>query len=450
MSASVWRGVMPSYRIRNFYVRMSRRIVRIALCLASLTAGMIEINAQDRSPASQSPPASSALTLAEALAKGLAHHPALAPYAWEITAREAAIKQADRPLNPSLGLEVEDIAGTGAYGGARQAQSTLSISQPLELGGKRALRTGVASAARTQAELELEFQQQEVLFQIRSSFVSVLVAQEKQRLLAEGLKLAEEVVATVQAKVEAGKVSPVELVKAQAGQASALKDWELAKQELAAARNQLAWTWGDAASAFTSVQGDLQSLSPVPARAECQGQLLTNAAVRGMEATLTRSGAELKLVQKSRLPDVTVSAGYRHINASEDHALLFGASVPLPVFQRQRGAEAEAAARLEKARAEEVALKHRLQGALFGQLAVLERTRAEAVSYEQQLLPSAVEVFDKTREGYAGGKFAYLDLLDSQRMLLKLRLEHIDTLHRHHLARAELDRLLGINPISLK
>lgn len=178
--------------------------------------------------------------------------------------------------------------------------------------------------------------------------------------------------------------------------------------------------------------------------------LLANAAVRGAEATLVRSREELKLAKKSRLPDVTVSAGYRHFTAGEDHALLFGASVPLPVFQRQRGAEAEAAARVEKARAEEAALKHRLQGQLLGHLAVLERTLAEARSYESELLPSAREVFAKTREGYAGGKFSYLELLDAQRMLRNLQLEQLETLSRHHLARAELDRLLGLNPLALK
>jgi cobalt-zinc-cadmium efflux system outer membrane protein len=429
---------------------MHRSIVRVSVCLISLVAGTAVTIAQEKPLANQSPPATGGLTLSQALTKSLAQHPALAPYAWEIRAREAAIQQAGRLPNPSVGLEVEDVAGTGPYGGARQAQTTLSVSQPLELGGKRSLRSGVAKAARTQAELELEWQQQEVLFQVRTAFIAVLVAQEKERQFTDSFKLAEEVVATVAAKVEAGKVSPVEQVKAQSSRAVAQKDLGLTRQELSAARQQLAWAWGEKSPAFTQAAGELLPLSAVPKRDESMALLLANAAVRGAEATLMRSSEELKLARKSRLPDVTVSAGYRHFSAGEDHALLFGASVPLPVFQRQRGAEAEAAARVEKARAEEAALKHRLQQQLLGHLAVLERTLSEAQSYEKELLPSAREVFEKTREGYAGGKFTYLELLDAQRVLLNLRLEQLETLSRHHLARAELDRLLGLNPLALK
>jgi cobalt-zinc-cadmium efflux system outer membrane protein len=433
--------------VRHSLNRMYRRIVCFTVGLASLFAGSGISIAQEK-PAAVI--AAGELTLAQALAQGLARHPALAPYDWEIKAREAAIKQVSRPPNPSVGLEVEDVAGTGPYGGTRQAQTTLALSQPIELGGKRALRASVAGAARTEAEREREFYQQEVLFQVRTAFIAVLVAQEQERQLTDSFKLAAEVVTAVQAKVEAGKVSPVELVKAEASRASARKELDLTRQELAAARNQLAWALGEKTPGFTRASGELLTLSPVPQRDEAMSLLLANASVRAAQATLLRSGEELKLAKKSRLPDVTVSAGYRHFSAGEDHALLFGASVPLPVFQRQRGAEAEAAARLEKARAEEAALKHRLQGELLGHLAVLERTTLEAQSYTRQLLPAAREVFAKTREGYTGGKFSYLELLDAQRELLKLQREELEALARHHLARAELDRLLGLNPVSLK
>lgn len=407
---------------------------RVWTCLILSCAGLLR--AAEPSPG---------LTLDDALRKGLMHHPALAPYAWEIQARDAAINQSSRPPNPILGVEVEDVAGTGRFGGTREAQTTLSVSQPLELGGKRKLRTEIAQTARTEAELQLEFQKQEVTFEVRKAFLAVLLAQEKVRLLGESAKLAREVADTVKAKVEAGKVSPVELVKARSAQATSEKDRQLAVLELESARNQLAITWGATSADFKAAQGDLAAFQPQPDRRECVGLLMTNAAVRLSQTGVRRSEEELRLAGKNRLPDVTISAGYRNFSSGNDHAMLFGASVPLPIFRQQTDAMTVANARLEKARAEEAALRQRLHGEMLGHLSVLERAREESRSFNDEQLPAAREIFTKTREGYAGGKFSYLDLLDAQRVLLESRLQHLDVLYRYQLARAELDRLLGLS-----
>src|SRR5215213_3524701 len=80
------------------------------------------------------------LTLREALALALTENPELGPFAWQARANEARILQAGLRHNPELGLQVEDIFGTGSFSGGGEAQTTLQLSHVIELGGKRTAR----------------------------------------------------------------------------------------------------------------------------------------------------------------------------------------------------------------------------------------------------------------------------------------------------------------------
>jgi hypothetical protein len=52
-------------------------------------------------------------------------------------AAEARARQAGASPNPELSLDVENFAGTGVFQGFRSTETTLAVSQRIELGGKR-------------------------------------------------------------------------------------------------------------------------------------------------------------------------------------------------------------------------------------------------------------------------------------------------------------------------
>ncbi len=97
--------------------------------------------ARGRSPAAEP---SGALTLADAIALTLTRNPDLAAAAWNVEAGGARVTQAGLLPNPQAGVTVEDIAGTGSRSGAKQAETTLRLGQPFELGGKRAAQRAVS------------------------------------------------------------------------------------------------------------------------------------------------------------------------------------------------------------------------------------------------------------------------------------------------------------------
>jgi len=61
-------------------------------------------------------------------------------------AANARAQQARALPNPTIGLEAENVYGTGPYTGLGNADTTVSISQPLELFGQRGARINAARA----------------------------------------------------------------------------------------------------------------------------------------------------------------------------------------------------------------------------------------------------------------------------------------------------------------
>jgi outer membrane protein, heavy metal efflux system len=114
-----------------------------------------------RAPAAPSPPAQppvgelkGALSLEEVLRAALLRNPALSSTAFEVRAAEARTLQASLLPNPELELEVR---------GVRASESTLQLSQLVELGGKRAKRVRAAGLERGLATWDYEAKRLEVL-----------------------------------------------------------------------------------------------------------------------------------------------------------------------------------------------------------------------------------------------------------------------------------------------
>src|SRR5882672_6297856 len=136
------------------------------------------------------------LTLPQTLALALLQNPELSAFAWEVRAAEARTLQAGLRPNPELGLDVENLAGTGAFRGGRSAETTLRLSQVIELGGKRSRRLRVAALERDLAAWDYETKRLEVLTAVAQTFVEVLRAQERLRAEEELVRLAAQVLAT--------------------------------------------------------------------------------------------------------------------------------------------------------------------------------------------------------------------------------------------------------------
>jgi cobalt-zinc-cadmium efflux system outer membrane protein len=405
-----------------------------------------------RPPQEQSSPDSTSIkpieptgvvTLRQALALALVKNPELAAFSWEVRAREAESLQARLLPNPELDVEVENFGGTGFFRGLDEAETTVQLGQLVELGGKRSQRKRAATLEQDLAGWDYEIQRIQVLTETSKAFIDVLAAQQRVALNQEFVGLAQEVLDVVTERVRAGKVSPIEEVKARVSLSSRLIERKKAENELTAAREVLAAAWGGTAPIFTEAQGDLELSSEIPPFEVLRERMARNPEMARWIVELESSRASLALEEARRFPDVTLRGGVRHINPTDDWAFVAGLAIPIPVFDRNQGATLEAKYRLAKAKEQRRALHVRVQAALVSTYQRLTAARTEAISLKNDVLPGARSAFEATGEGFRQGKFDYLDVLDAQRTFFEAQARYTEALAELRKAIADAEGLLG-------
>jgi len=383
------------------------------------------------------------LTLADALSLAIRHNPTLAAFAEEIRARDAAALQAGLPPNPDLDLELENFGGQDELQDLEGAETTIALSQLIELGGKRSKRRQVASLEKELAGWDYRSSKLDVLAATARSFIQVLAAQQQVALNQELVSLAEKTQAAVGERVEAGKVSPLENSRVQVELAAARSEANRAQRELAAARLRLGAAWGMAPVKFDRVVGDLAAVQPLPPAETVQDLLADNPDLLRWQSERERHEAALALASSQALPDLSLKVGVRNFQDTDSNALMVGIQVPLPFFNRNQGGVAEARAKLRKSRELQQAAEAELRTGLGETWQMLTAAYVEAVTIRDQILPGAQEAYEATAFGYREGKFDLLEMLDSQRTLFTVKRQYLQALETYHLAQTELQRFTG-------
>jgi cobalt-zinc-cadmium efflux system outer membrane protein len=384
--------------------------------------------------------AAGALTLDEARARVLGRSPALAARQAALRAADGAALQARALPNPVLALEAEDFGGGLGY---TDAQTTLSLEQTIETGGKRGARSAVAARAREAAELDLAALRADLLAETTQRYVDLLGAQERLSIRREVLAITTDLETTVRALAAAGEVAPLEIQRAESERIVAAAELRRAEAECDQARSALASLWGDVEPDFDSAAGALAIPDPPPDPEEVAARVDASPAVASSRAAVARQEAEWDAQRREARPDLALLGGVRRLESSNDTVFVAAVGLPLPLFDRRRGAIAEASARRDEAEAAATAARLTRQ-------ASARRTRIEALVAAEDarvlrdvLLARSRTTYDLMLEGYRRGKFGWLDLLAARRDMVSAELRTIDALVAAQRATAELSALMG-------
>ncbi len=383
------------------------------------------------------------ITLRQALALALMKNPELKAFSLEIRVREARRLQAGLLPNPEIEIEVENFGGEDALQDFDSAESTIQLSQLIELAGKRSKRRRVASLDRDLAGWDYEAKRVDVLSETTQAFVGVLAAQERFSLMEEFVSLAEQVLNTISERFKAGKVSPLEETRAGVSYSTSLIDLERAKHRLDASRKKLASLWDSRTPLFERVDGELERIAPIPSAAQLEDLISKNPDIARWIVEMEQRQEAVKLEKAGRIPDLTLSGGIRRFKETDENAFVMGLSIPLPLFDRNQGGVQEALQRQAKAAEEQRASELVVLNALAEAYQELSTAYAEAKALQQDILPGAQTAFDGAKEGYRQGKFGYLDVLDAQRTFFEARSQYVEALASYHKSKAQVERLTG-------
>ncbi len=384
----------------------------------------------------------SELTLRVALSLALQRNPELAAFQNERSATEGALLQAGALPNPVLDI-ARDNLGNARKAEAGDRSTTIQVGQLIELGGKRAARIRAAGASRELANWDYEAKRIEILSLAAQRFVDVLAAQQRRALAEEAVALSRQVSDAVARRVQAGKVSPVEETKARLAQASAEVELEQARREAIAARNALGGLWANPNPGFETAAGDLEKTASLPAYEQLARRVRDNPELARWSSEIERRRAGVDAEKARTVPDLTVTAGVTRFSQFDDRAYVVGISLPLPLFNRNRGGILEASRRLDKAGDELRAAENRVLTDLtrtYQRLAAIDK---EIGTLRTVLLPGAQSAFDAAAKGYQLGKFGFLDVLDAQRTLFQTRTQNLRALTDYQRGVSEIERLIG-------
>jgi outer membrane protein TolC len=275
---------------------------------------------------------------------------------------------------------------------------------------------------------------------VLESYYDLALVEERSRIQRENVELLGQLVRSAQARVEAGAPQQ-DLLKAQI-------EHRLAQNELdsmkAQARSQRAIL---NALLNRPAEEPLEMPEELPARpAAADDRLIAmgvaaNPDLAELAAQVAGRKEALELARLRYVPDIIPSfAMTGGISQSVGAAVMLPTNVPAI-----RGAIAEANAMLHESRAMERQLRQDRAAAFVTALVFMRSAEHQAAVLEGDVLPLARQAMDNSHQAYAAGTASYLELIDTQRLLLNLRLTLAQLRAEREKRLAELESLAGVD-----
>jgi cobalt-zinc-cadmium efflux system outer membrane protein len=386
--------------------------------------------------------AQGSISLAKALQLSLANNRNLQLYPYQRNSSEALLLQAGlRPL-PNAELMVENALGGGDYNSFDASESTLALSQVIELGEKREQRIAVAQARQDQLSTEYELSRLDVLAEASRRYYYVLALQAKAGInaqrLTEDLKALEVIINRTRAgAAAAADVSKLELRVAR----SRATEQKLRNEQILAAR-RLSAMW-QAEPNFERVEGQLSVIPTLPTLPALRSAIDRTPRLKQQFALQRLADARVELAQANGRSDLTLGLGLRHFEASNDQALVFSVAMPLAFSNPNEGRIKAARADRQRSTRKTELLMQTLELELLQIYQQLQNNRDRALQVRDELLPRSHKLIEDTRQGYQLGQYSVLQWTDAQAERFELERELIDLYAAIYLQLLELERITG-------
>ena len=355
-------------------------------------------------------------------------------------AAEARVRQARVRPNPNLSVDLENVAGSGPYSGFDNGDLSLSFSQDLELWGRRPARVNAARAEAGAAALRRDMAVIDAAGRLALIYAEAEAAQRRAALAEEALTLAVADARAALALVEEGREPLLRGIQAESEAAAARAGLDEAKAERDAAFARLSAVAMLPTPATSIAAGLLDAPTTPSARSDRDAPT-----VRTAKAEAAAAERRIDVERINGRPDVTASVGVTRFGAEDQTALTFGLSLPLPLFDRNRG-------NIDAARAEHRAAEARVMqarqdaGADRAAAGARLASSASRVSAADAGVTSAEEAYRLSRIGAEAGRISQLELRTGRAALINARSAAVDARMARVRAEIDLARLEGRAP----
>jgi outer membrane protein TolC len=329
-----------------------------------------------------------------------------------------------------------------------QAQHMLMYQQSLPGPGKRAARTEIANQQAAESEAQIEIVKRDVEVRVRKAYYDLLRSADEHRIHDQQMALSKEALESATVKYTVGRVPQQEVLKAQIVITRLSDHLVMLDEEEQLARAELNTLMGRDPSAPLEVRGEYGAARALPGLEELESIALENRPeLKAIAATGNVAVAQVALARKAYTPDFTVAGGYMLMPEGSmfRNNYMAEVTVSLPWLNRRKHdseiKEAQAAA--EVVRSEQ---KAQVNASFLEMQQALIHARAAERSlrlYRDTLRPQAEAALKSAAAAYQHDRTDFLNLVDSQNMLLDVESSYFKAAANYDARLAELERAIG-------
>ncbi|MBL9164662.1 MAG: TolC family protein [Planctomycetaceae bacterium] len=370
----------------------------------------------------------------------LGANPAIGRLAALVGAARGNALQVGLPPNPSVGYEGQQLGSGGLA-----EQNGVLFSQEIVRGGKLRLNRAVADRERMRVEQQLAAEELRVLTAVRIAYYQVLLAERQIELTADLLQVGEQGSTTVEKLFQAEEVGRADVLQSKLE----VENARILRQN---ARNRRDAAWR---SLTASIGNPELPIQPLAGSVDAQPQVLTfdESLARLLQFSPEVAAAAME-IERARLflerarVEPTPNVNFQGLVNWQDNGIGgkpdggVAVSIPIPVFNRNQGAIAQAEHELMAARQALNELELNLQRRLAETFERYANARSQVERYRQEILPAADESLQLTRTLYSSGETNYTTLLTSQRTYSQTHLNYLDAVLSLRVAEVEIEGLL--------
>ena len=396
------------------------------------------------------------LTLERAIEMALAHHADLESARIAIEAKKGAERQAGFSPNPVLSFQTENWRAWQApsFSAGRDLDLFVFVSQPLELGGRKDRRVGLAASERRIAEFSQQAAAWRIRQQVKLAYWKVLTAEKRQKLLTRSIDTFSKIVEYHDARVRLGAMAEADLIKVRLESERFAMAHSTASMEAEKAKYELVRSLGiPSVSAHYRVVESAMPSSLVDWQGAELRQKLEQASqnhhpdVLLLNAMVERADSAVLLAKALGKPNVSPYFGYKRTEGF--NTLIGGISVSLPIHDRNAGRIEEALAEVRQSKAQLRAVQTRVRAEVAAAHVGVARRAAMLQRMEAAMLQPSEETLQIAVAAYQEGDTDLFRLLDAQRARIDIQLLHVQTAYDYALSLVALETAVGTEALPI-
>ncbi len=356
-------------------------------------------------------------------------------------ARGNLAEQSAYTYNPELSLEPQRRR---LNGGGTSSDYYITLSQGIEIGGKRGLREKSAQAALDSASQIQQNTRQQLMIEAARSYIALYFARRVFDLRSQQSDMLKKVAEAVAQQLELGESSQLDANLARSAFASALNTTTAARQLLTQSRQRYRLALGNVQDSENIPQLELSSLDTdwQPPSDAYRVALQSRPDLLALGSKLLQFNAQADMASAARIPDITLSAMTGR--EAGEQLIKLGITVPFPVLNSHQGAYRAALAEKERVSTglewSQQQLRYAVQSAIDNHANAMH---ALSDMIETDMLQSAKNTISLARQAYDAGELDLEELVVHIKQGIDAQMTALEIIQQGWLTRIQLAEVLG-------